>query len=105
MTVPIRAIDKQYVGKKVLLILVFALILPLAAFGSPYGTTGIVTITGQDNDGIPESVLFSATVTQFPSWVKTTLADRSNIYTFTGRAARHHVRWLSSQHTHPNPRE
>ena len=73
-------------GKKVLLLLVLALVLPSTAFSAPYGTSGTVTITGHGNDGLPESVLFSGTVTQFPSWDKTTLADGSKTYTFIGRA-------------------
>jgi len=74
-------------GEKVLLMLALALILPSVAFSQNYGTSGTVTITGDADDGAPNSILFTGAVTQFPQWVKTTLPDGTETYTFNGRAA------------------
>jgi hypothetical protein len=73
-------------GKKVLL-LALALFLPGVAFSQKYGTSGTVTIMGDAGDGAPNSILFTGAVTQFPQWVKTTLPDGTETYTFSGRAA------------------
>ena len=77
----------KYMGKKVLLMFACALILPSLAFSQKYGTSGTVTITGDADNGAPNSILFTGAVTQFPQWVKTTLPDGTDTYTFTGRAA------------------
>jgi len=67
--------------------LALALTLPSVAFSQKYGTSGTVTITGDADNGAPNSILFTGALTQFPQWVKTTLPDGTETYIFSGRAA------------------